>query len=349
MDHRKKFAIIGVAGYIAPRHLQAIAATGHELAAAHDLSDSVGVLDRYFPEADFTTDPAAFARLLERRSVDCLTVCTPNYLHAAHVALALDRGIDAICEKPLGIDSRQLDRMTALERASGARVWTILQLRLHPEIVRLRERVAAAPSDRIYDIELTYVTPRGRWYAASWKGDSGKSGGVAMNIGIHFYDMLLWIFGPVERSEVHYADEGCVAGALLLRRARVRYLLSIDARHLPRRGEEGAAPYRRLSIDGEEFDFSQGFADLHTESYRRILRGEGFSPEDAREAVELLDRIGRTRPSGLAGECHPLARGLGRSVHPVSDAAARPGTDPIVPTQENDFGKTNDKGREDGD
>lgn len=319
MNYRKRFAIAGVAGYVAPRHLQAIAATGHELIAAHDLSDSVGVLDRYFPETDFTTDPALFARWLDRRAIDYLTVCTPNHLHAAHVALGLERGIDAICEKPLGIDPRQLDRMIELERSSGHRVWTILQLRLHPEIVRLKERIAASPPDRIYDIELTYVTPRGRWYAASWKGDSGKSGGVAMNIGVHFYDMLLWIFGAVERSEVHYADDGCVAGALLLRRARVRYLLSIDARHLPRRGEEGAAPYRRLSIDGEEFDFSQGFADLHTESYRRILRGEGFGPADAREAIELLLRIGGTTPSGLTGDYHPLARSLGRAVHPVSN------------------------------
>lgn len=341
MNHRKKFAIIGVAGYVALRHLQAIAALDQRLVAAHDLSDSVGVLDRYFPEADFTTDPEVFAGGIDRSKVDYLSVCTPNHLHAPHVALALERGVDAICEKPLGIDPVQLDRMAELERASGARVWTILQLRLHPEIVRLRERVAAAGADRIHDVELTYVTPRGRWYAASWKGDREKSGGVAMNIGVHFYDMLLWIFGPVERSEVHYADGGSIAGALQLKRARVRYLLSIDARLLPSHGECGMTPLRRLCIDGEEFDFSQGFTDLHTESYRRILRGEGFAPADAREAIALLARIGRTRPSGLAGDYHPLARELAGSVPPLPNLAGRPCAEPeaapVVPKRESDY------------
>ncbi len=319
MESKKRFAIIGVAGYVAPRHLQAIGALGHELVAAHDLSDSVGVMDRYFPDADFTTDPAAFGRCLGRQAVDYLAVCTPNYLHAAHAAQGLEAGADAICEKPLGIDPQQIDRLIALERTTGRRVWTILQLRLHPEIERLRERVAAGAADKIYDIDLTYITPRGRWYAASWKGDPARSGGVAMNIGVHFYDMLLWIFGPVERSTVHYAAEGCVAGALQLRRARVRYLLSIDARHLPAREEAGRSPYRCMRIDGEEFDFSQGFTDLHTESYRRILAGEGFAPTEARAAIELLARIRGAQAEGLTGDYHPLLRGLAGTPHAVSD------------------------------
>lgn len=319
-DGRKKFAIAGVAGYIAPRHLGAIHALGHELTTAHDLSDSVGIMDRYFPGADFTTDWSSFERQLRRGAADYLTVCTPNHMHLPHTLAGLAAGAHVICEKPLGLTPGEIDRMIEAERSSGRNVRTILQLRLHPEIVRLKQAVAEGPADRVYDIELTYVTPRGRWYAASWKGDTARSGGVATNIGVHFYDMLLWIFGPVVQSRVHYAAADCIAGFLRLKRARVRYFLSIDSRHLPHTEGGGMQAYRKLSIDTEAFDFSSGFTDLHTESYRRILAGEGFGPHDARAVVALLHDIRRTVPEGLVGDYHPMAFGLERRVHPVSTA-----------------------------
>lgn len=291
MDPQKTFALVGAAGYIAPRHLQAISALGHRLITAHDLSDSVGILDRYFPRTDFTPHPDTFRDSLAQLRPDYLTICTPNYLHAQHIAWGLNAGADAICEKPLGLSPAEIDRLIQDERTSGRHVYTILQLRLHPEVAKLKKQVENAPRNKIYDIDLTYITPRGKWYAASWKGDPQKSGGLAMNIGVHFYDMLLWIFGPVERSLLHCSTPQCVAGYLQLKKARVRYLLSIDAQLALRCRPEGpVAPYRSLRIEGREIDFSAGFTDLHTQSYRRILQNEGFTPQDTREAINCCGK-----------------------------------------------------------
>jgi len=301
----QRFAMMGVAGYVAPRHLQAIRALGHRLTVAYDPFDSVGILDRYFPETCFSTDFDRFDAAVRGGAADWLGVCTPNHLHFPHVAYGLERGMDVICEKPLGLEPAELEEMTRLEERTGRRVRTILQLRYHPEILRLKERVAQAPQDRIHDIDLTYITPRGRWYAASWKGDAARSGGVATNIGVHFYDMLHWIFGELERSVVHRASPGSVAGFLQLRRARVRYFLSIDPACCPPQAPMTA--YRKLEIDGEEFVFSDGFTDLHTECYRDILAGGGYGPADARAAIATLAGIRRATPVGPVGDCHPWA------------------------------------------
>lgn len=302
---KRKSAITGVAGYVVPRHRQAIAAPGHEPVAVHDQPEDAGVQDRSFPDTDFTTDPATFGRSADREPIDYQTVCTPNHLHAAYVAMESLAVTDAICEKPLGMAPQATDRSIALDRSSVRRVRTIMQLRLHPEIVRIGKRGSAGGADRICDIELIYITSAGRWHAASWKDDPKRGDGVSTNIGVHFHDMLLRILGPVERNTVRYAAGGYIAGFLQLRRARVRYLSNIDARRLPLCGGWKAAPilplaFRRLHIAGEEFDFSQGFTDLHMGSYRRILAGEGFSPCDAYEAGDLPARIRSARTERLA-------------------------------------------------
>lgn len=306
----RKFAIIGVAGYIAPRHLNAMRSLGCDLVAAHDVFDSVGMIDGYFPRAYFTTDPDDFRKRMVADRAEFLTVCTPNYLHCTHTVTGLEAGLDVICEKPLALTPDELDRMETCSRAAGRRVFPVLQLRLHPEIERLKRMVDCDPPPTIYDVDLTYITPRGSWYAASWKGDPCKSGGVAANIGIHFIDMLHWIFGPVEKVVLHHSSPECSAGFLQLKRARVRYFLSVNAAHRPAPNDNPMSPYRHLVINGEEFDFTNGFTDLHTLSYERILAGRGFAVEDTACAVHTLDMLRKSAAVGLTGDYHPLLRNL---------------------------------------
>lgn len=303
----KRFAITGVAGYIAPRHLKAMHTLGQRLVAAYDPCDSVGMIDGYYPRAAFTTREEEFRRLIAAEKIDYLSICTPNHLHTLHTIMGLEAGADVICEKPLALTRGELHRMEECRRATGGQVWTILQLRFHPEILRLKELVERGDPRKTYDIDLAYITPRGAWYAASWKGDTAKSGGVATNIGVHFIDMLHWIFGAAQGMAVHHTAANCMAGLLLLERARVRFFLSIDPDHRPRGEENPMTPYRKLTIDGEDFDFTAGFTDLHTESYRRILAGEGYSVADAHAAVETLETLRGTAATGLSGDCHPMA------------------------------------------
>lgn len=309
----KQFALIGAAGYIAPKHLCAIKDTGNCLVAAYDVFDSVGILDSYFPEVRFFTQMELFDRHLSKlkgtpRQIDMLSICSPNYLHDAHIRYGLRLGADVICEKPLVLNPWNLDALERIERETGHRCFTILQLRLHPAITALRQKVQSGDPDRIYDIDLTYITSRGNWYYASWKGDVHKSGGVATNIGIHFYDMLLWIFGPIQENVVHVSSHDRIAGYLGLKRARVRYFLSINAQHLPLKAVQNhQRSYRALTIDGAEYEFSQGFTNLHTRSYEEILSGRGFRIAESRKAIEAVYAIRSAHPVGLSGDYHPMA------------------------------------------
>lgn len=309
----KNFAIIGIGGFVAPRHLQAIKDTGNNLVAAYDISDSVGIIDSFFPNADFFTEQELFDRHCTKiknteRNIDIISVCTPNYLHDSHTRYALRLGCDVICEKPLVLNPWNIDALQRVEQETGHRVNNILQLRLHPSVIALKKRIDEGPQDKIYDVDLTYITSRGKWYYTSWKGDVKKSGGIATNIGIHFLDMLVYIFGGVERSVVHLSTHDRVAGLLLLKRARVRYFLSINAHTLPEEAvREGLRTYRSITIGDEAFEFSGGFTELHTESYRRILEGRGFGLDDARPCIELAYDIRNAEPVGLVGDYHPMA------------------------------------------
>ncbi len=307
----RNFALTGVAGYVAPRHLQAIKDVGGRLVAALDPHDAGGVLDRDWPDAAFFTEFERFDRHIEKlrrgpdgERVQWVSICAPNHLHDAHIRFALRVGADAICEKPRVLNPWNLDALDELERESGRRVYTVLQLRVHPAILALRERLAAA-GDKIHDVTLTYCAPRGRWYRYSWKGDEEKSGGVATNIGIHFYDLLLWLFGPAQSSRVHLRDGNRLAGALALERARVRWFLSIDRADVPA-GTSGA--YRSIVIDGHEVDFAEGFADLHTRVYAETLAGRGFTLADARPSIELVHQIRTAAPVTPGDDAHPRLR-----------------------------------------
>lgn len=295
----KSFGLMGVGGFVAPRHLRAIADTGHRLIAACDPFDSVGVIDSYFPDAAFFAEVERFDRFLEKQrrkgpgqGIDYLSVCSPNYLHDAHVRLALRVGADAICEKPLVISPWNLDQLAALEEEYGKRVYTVLQLRLLPELVALKERLASASADRKHDVTLRYVTRRGRWYHVSWKGTEEKSGGLAMNIGVHLFDLILWLFGAAERVEVETYERERVAGVVELERANVRWFLSVAEADLPEDARRtGKTAFRSLTMDGEEIELSPGFGDLHTRVYEEILAGRGLGIEDARASIELAYRI----------------------------------------------------------
>lgn len=317
----KNFALIGAAGYIAPRHLKAIKDTGNNLVAAYDKFDSVGIMDSFFPNASFFTEQELFDRHCTKlkgtpNQVDFISICTPNYLHDAHMRYGMRLGADVICEKPLVLNPWNVDPLKKIEEETGRHIYTILQLRLHPSIIALKKKVEDGPKDKIYDVDLTYITSRGYWYYTSWKGDEHKSGGVATNIGVHFYDMLSWIFGAVKKNIVHVSTFDRVAGYLELEHARVRYFLSINAACLPPEAVEGEKrTYRTLTIDGDSFEFSQGFTELHTESYRNILSGHGFGIEDARNAIQIVYDIRRTKPIGLVGDYHPLAK-LPLAKHP---------------------------------
>jgi UDP-N-acetyl-2-amino-2-deoxyglucuronate dehydrogenase len=293
----KNFAIIGVAGYIAPRHLQAIRDTKNNLVAALDKSDTVGVMDSYFPAADFFTEFERFDRHLDKlkrqgTAVDYVSICSPNYLHDSHIRFALRHGADAICEKPLVLNPWNVDALSEIESETGKKVNTILQLRLHPAIIALRDSVQKSPKDKIFDVNLTYMTSRGHWYHISWKGDVSKSGGIATNIGIHFFDMLIWVFGKVKTMKVEALDSESAAGFLELERANVRWNLSINYDHIPAEVRaKGKRTYRSLTMEGREIEFSEGFTDLHTSSYASILTGEGFGLSDTRPAIELAYSI----------------------------------------------------------
>lgn len=315
------FIMVGVGGYIAPRHLKAIKETGNTLVGAFDPYDSVGLLDSSFPDTFFFTeyeifDRFCYKRKLEGKPADWLSICTPNYTHDAYIRFGLRLGCNVICEKPLVLNPYNIEALEQIEAMSGRRVYNVLQLRLHPAVAALRQKVAEGPADKVYDVDLTYITSRGRWYYSSWKGDIHKSGGVATNIGVHFYDMLQWVFGPVQENIVHVMSFDRVAGYLGLKRARVRYFLSINDECLPPDIKAaGKRTYRCLSIDGENFDFSEGFTDLHTESYRRILSNEGFGLQEAYPCIEIVSQIRNATPVGLKGDYHPLAR-LPLAPHP---------------------------------
>jgi len=304
------FALVGAAGFVAVRHMRAIAETGHRLVAALDPKDSVGVLDSYFPDAHFFVEFERFDRHLDKlrrrgTPVQFVSVCSPNYLHDSHIRFGLRSGAEVICEKPLVLNPWNIDALAEIERESGRRIFTILQLRLHPAIRALRERYAHSDGKR--EVELAYITSRGGWYHVSWKGDLQKSGGIATNIGVHFFDMLEWVFGRPLESTVHVATPDTAAGYLELERARVRWFLSIDARTLPASVQaKGQRTYRSIRVDDEEVEFSEGFTDLHTESYRDLLSGGGFRLSDARPSIELVHQIRGARAAPEPGRMHPL-------------------------------------------
>ena len=315
----KNFALIGAGGYIAPRHMRAIRDTGNTLIAALDPSDSVGILDSYAYDVAFFTEFERFDRHVEKlrrlgdaQRIHYVSICSPNYLHDAHIRFALRIGADAICEKPLVLNPWNLDALQELERETGRKVYNVLQLRVHPAIIALRDRIAGERTSRKYNIDLTYVTSRGRWYYTSWKGDIQKSGGVATNIGIHFFDMLLWVFGPVRHHEVHFADGRKVAGYFELERATVRWFLSVDREDVPEQiSASGKNTYRSLVVDGEEFEFSEGFTDLHTVVYRQILEGRGFGMDEARPSINLAHELRNSVPVQASGpHCHPAVAAL---------------------------------------
>lgn len=308
------FALVGTAGYIAPRHLKAIADTGNRLAAATDPHDSVGILDRFFPDAAFFTEIERFDRHLEKlrrkdedSRVKFVSICSPNYLHDAHIRLALRVKADAICEKPLVINPWNLNALEELEHETGNRVWTILQLRVHPALVALKQKLDAAGGSRKADIVLSYITRRGAWYHSSWKGSEEKSGGLVMNIGVHFFDMLIWLFGAVEGSRVHLCRPDKLAGALELERARVKWFLSVDAQDLPAEAlTKGASAFRSITVDGSEIEFTEGFTDLHTRVYENILAGQGFGLREAHPSIELVHQIRHADLSTERSLLHPF-------------------------------------------
>jgi len=312
----KNFAIIGVAGFVAVRHLRAIQETNNNLVAALDRFDSVGVIDSYFPGADFFVEYERFDRHLDKLKrkgiqIDYVSICTPNYLHDSHIRFALRQGADAICEKPVVLNPWNLDALIEIEKETGRKVNNILQLRLHPSIRELKEQIDQGPAGKVYDIELTYITSRGNWYFISWKGDEQKSGGVATNIGVHFFDMLTWIFGDVKQNVVHVYQEDKAAGFLDLEKARVRWFLSVDYNDLPEPvKKEQKSTFRSISVDGKQMEFSGGFTDLHTRSYEEILAGKGFGLEDSRRSINTVYAIRNATPIGLKGDYHPLCKNI---------------------------------------
>jgi UDP-N-acetyl-2-amino-2-deoxyglucuronate dehydrogenase len=310
----KNFGLIGVAGFIAVRHLKAIRETGNNLVAALDRFDSVGLLDSYFPTADFFTEFERFDRHFDKlkrqdKKIDFVSICTPNYLHDSHIRFALRQGTDAICEKPLVLNPWNIDALAEIEKETGGSVYNILQLRLHPVIIKLKNDIENGPKDKIYDIDLTYITSRGSWYDISWKGNVQKSGGIATNIGVHFFDMLTWIFGDVKENIVHVSGPHRSAGYLFLERARVRWFLSIDSSDLPKTiKEKGQKTYRSIVINKSELEFSEGFTELHNKSYEEILKGNGFGIQEARKSIETVFTIRNAAPVGLQNDFHPFCK-----------------------------------------
>ncbi len=309
----KNFALIGAAGYIAPRHMRAIKDTGNKLLAALDPFDSVGIIDSYFPAADFFTETERFDRHLDKlkrgktNKVDFVSICSPNYLHDAHIRLALRNNANAICEKPLLLNPWNIDSLTEIEKESGRKIYNILQLRHHPVIVSLKEKFDKLPNDKKHNIQLTYITSRGKWYYYSWKGAEEKSGGIVTNIGIHFFDMLSWIFGKVQNSHLYLKQPNKASGMLELENANVSWYLSLDRNDLPSNAKEnGLTTYRSITIDDEEIEFSGGFTDLHTLSYEKILNGNGFGIEDSRQSIEIAHMIRNQSLSKDKFDLHPF-------------------------------------------
>ena len=308
---------MGVGGYIAPRHLQAIKATNNNLIAALDKFDSVGIMDSYFPEAHFFTEFERFDRYIEKLkrrnniALDYVSICTPNYLHDAHIRMSLRQGANAICEKPIVINPWNVDQLIEIEKESDNKVYTILQLRIHESIIALKKKIDEGSKDKIYDVDLTYLTSRGNWYDASWKGDISKSGGIATNIGVHFYDMLSWVFGEVKENKVHLLSKDTGSGCLEFEKARVRWFLSIDYNNIPEKVKlEGKRTYRSITVNGEEVEFSGGFTELHTKSYQSIMDGNGYGLKDSRQSIQIVHDIRNAPITPLKGDYHPLLNGL---------------------------------------
>ncbi|WP_457744447.1 Gfo/Idh/MocA family oxidoreductase [Sulfurimonas sp.] len=314
----KNFALIGAAGYIAPRHMKAIKETGNELVVSYDPYDGIGIMDSNFPQAEFFTEAERFEDFLGKfarendNKIEYISIASPNYLHKSHIRLALKSGADAICEKPLVLNPADIDELKIIEKETGKKVYNILQLRLHDSIIALKERVTKelqANPDKMYDIDLTYLTSRGKWYFESWKGKEEKSGGIASNIGVHFYDMLCWIFGDVEENIVHVKTPDTNAGYFKLKNATVRWFLSVNYDYIPEEvKEKGIRTYRSITVDGDEIEFSGGFTDLHTKSYEHILNGGGFGLDEAYGSIRTVSTIRALRAIGLQGDYHPFCK-----------------------------------------
>lgn len=312
----KNFALIGASGYIAPRHMKAIKETENNLVASYDVYDGIGIMDSNFPEAEFFTELERFEDFIEKfnreNHIDYIGIMTPNYLHKSHIRVALKSGADAICEKPLVLDPKDIDELKIIEKETGKKVYNILQLRLHESIIALKEKVTKElqeKPDKIYDIDLTYLTSRGKWYFESWKGKHEKSGGIASNIGVHFYDMLCWIFGDVQENIVHIKTPDTNAGYFKLKNATVRWFLSVNYDYIPEDvKEKGIRTYRSITVDGDEIEFSGGFTDLHTKSYEHILNGGGFGLDEAYGSIRTVSAIRNLPAIGLKGEYHPFCK-----------------------------------------
>lgn len=310
----KNFALIGAAGYIAPRHMKAMKDTGNTLVTAYDPNDSVGIIDSYFPDANFFTEFERFDRYVDKlkrantdNKIDYVSIASPNYLHDSHMRFALRSGADAICEKPLVLNPWNIDGLKELEADTGHKIHAILQLRLHPAVIALKERVASNTTTKKFDLDLTYITSRGNWYLQSWKGDTKKSGGIATNIGVHFFDMLHFVFGTLQSNIVHHCHDTKAAGYLEYEQARVRWFLSVDINDVPVEQQlKGQRTYRSILINNEEIEFSEGFTELHTQSYKEILAGRGFSLEDNRIVIETVATIRTAKPLGITGDYHPF-------------------------------------------
>lgn len=316
IDTPKNFGIIGVAGYIAVRHLHAIKETGNNLLASLDKFDSVGRIDSYFPESDFFVEFERFDRHFDKlkrtgTKIDYVSICSPNYLHDSHIRFALRHHAEAICEKPIVLNPWNIEALQEIENETGHNIYTVLQLRLHPKIQELRNKIKNGPKGKVYDVDLSYVTSRGNWYSISWKGDIQKSGGVATNIGIHFFDMLSWIFGSTKKNIVHISEPNKAAGFLELENARVRWFLSLDYDDIPEKVKAtGKRTFRSITVNGEEIEFSEGFTDLHTLTYKEILAGRGFGLKEAQQSVETAYIIRNANPVGLKGDYHPILKSI---------------------------------------
>ena len=311
----KNFALLGLAGYIAPRHLKAIKETENNLSVALDKNDTAGIIDSYFPNADFFTEPERFERHIYRvqsdenkSSIDYFSICTPNYLHDAHIRMALRNNAHAICEKPLVLNPWNVEALAKLEKETGKNIYNILQLRYHPAIIALKSKIDADCSNKLFDVDLTYITSRGKWYHYSWKGDEEKSGGLVTNIGIHFFDMLQYLFGGLQTNTVHHRTPNWCSGVLFFKRARVRWFLSIDSKYLPDNiKKKGQTTYRSILIDNEELDFTYGFTDLHTLTYQHILKGQGLGLNEAKPSIEIVHHIRNAELSkAILADTHPF-------------------------------------------
>jgi len=314
----KNFALMGASGYIAPRHMRAIKDTGNQLIAALDPYDGIGVMDSNFPEASFFTEFERFDRFVDKwhrdsgNKIQYMSICSPNYLHDSHIRFALKNGADAICEKPLVLNPWNIDQLKLMEQETGKKVYNILQLRLHTSIIALKERITRELKenpDKVYDIDLTYLTSRGKWYFVSWKGDQSKSGGIASNIGVHFFDMLCWIFGAVEENIVHLKTADTNAGFLKLKNAKVKWFLSVNYNYIPDEiKNKGLTTFRSIKVDGDAIEFSGGFTELHTRSYEEIIKGNGFGLDEAYGSIETVSQIRNMHPIGLTGDYHPFCK-----------------------------------------